>query len=488
MKSIKVVKVILFIMIMAVISSSFSESSKRALRNKKLKNVKIENKGNRRKKKNKRLKKSNSVIAMGKITEKDIEVAYNKSNMAYDPRVIYTEGNNIILMEQGDKESENTIKVGNYFLEIPKSMDIELAKEIISKMSLFVKIAINAGINEQFNLGAIAIVKDDSDYRDVSRENTNKVKEAIIESDLYKAIYSDTIVKDFIVRAIMLELGSVLDIKEEKGFFAKIKSKFRFKTVAEEIFDFAENNVILNEIELFKELKELSEDGLSSKVIYLLTSAAYHIKKGKEFFINFNNKLFEDMIHAITIPLGAKFEKMDKDDGMKINFKEHKQMKDLYKSVLKLFNASVSGIKESKSAIFVLESTAYYTLMKTLKYGSGLVALGAGLHAGYRGAQYAKDKYNKKDGAVKGFGERISEDYKDAKNKITEGAYFLNAKLRRTKALEEAPPVNKNEKEEASLVDKIEQKVNENEKEEASLVDKIQQKVNENKKEEISPV
>jgi hypothetical protein len=387
------------------------------------------NKPNRKKKKvsGKRNKKNfsrKSIVAASQITEAVIAEAIEKSVMPVEPSVIFEEGKEYIdKFDASEEKIDNSIKVGDYYLEIPEGITPEVAKHIVKdKLSLLLSMVMSAACNEQFNLGAIALVlNEDSDYNEDQVSNQNKIKEAIGNSNFYYLSESpDT--KEFIKSAIMLELKTLLYPKEKESYFS---SWFRGKSVKAQIKEFVKNNNILNKVEALKNIRK--ESGLDEEVMYLVTAMSYYIKNNKNSFLN--SPLFQDIVHAVTIPLNVKLAKID--EAGKINHLAHKEMRVIYKKMLQLYDINkISGIKESENAQFIVQSTSAYVLTKVLQ-GAGVLGVGALLAGGASAAKnlYYREEADKDKSAWDVIKEGGKKDLATVREGIASGVNYVNDKV-----------------------------------------------------------
>ena len=406
MKNIFIIKSLLFFIMVLILFSTNkllnkdNSSKKRGSKSLSKSHQKSQSKTKRMKKtkKGKRRSRPLSIKPLSQITPADIEKALEKTVMPFDPQIIYNEGLSYIESENGDTKSDDTIAVGNYHLIIPNDISKEDAKEIMGKMTHLLILSMSAGANEQFNLNALAApIEEENDYQEIFNSNNKKVLTEIQKSDFYN-LTNRTEIRDFIKRAIILELKTVLN-PSKKGFFSRFKPNY-FNTPAEALEKFSKNNHIFKDIELLKNLNIpiSKESGLTEKLVYLISATAYYIKHEKDTLLK--SKLFEDMIHAISIPLGAKIEMID-EEVLKINHIAQKEMRELYRKTLHLFDIKkVSGIEESKNTLFLIDSTAY-AFFKKAAIGLGILAGTAALgFAGHTGYNYYKDE--DKDKTIKG--------------------------------------------------------------------------------------
>jgi hypothetical protein len=337
---------------------------------------------------NKKKSKSRSIIDVSSITPKQAEEMIQKTVAPVDPAVVYEEGLAYINSFATDETaSENSIKVGNYYIDIPSSMSKNDAENLVkNKLSYLLSLTMAAACNEQLNLGALALVLNtDSDYSEAKKSNEEKIRKAIERGDFFR-ISEQKEIKEFIKAVIMLELKSLLNPVKKESYFS---SWFKEKSVRDQIKEFVKNNHILNKVGVRKTIKKAA--GLDEEIGYLVTSMAYYIKKNNTLFLE--SPLFQDIVHAMTIPLNFKLAKID--EAATINYAAHGQMREMYKKMLKFYDISnISALQESKSARFIVQSTASYVLTKVLQ-GAGVLAAGA-LLAG--GASAAKNLYYRDEG------------------------------------------------------------------------------------------
>jgi len=347
------------------------------------------------KKSKKKRKQPKSVISLFNMNEEIyaevLEKAAEKATMSFNPEVVYQEGNRFIANEEGDSVDDDAkaVQIGDYRLAIPENLDKQDADEIISKMKYLLPLAVMAGSSEQFNLGAIALLKNDTDYMAQKENNSTLVKEEIEKSQLHKLMAVEGVI-EFINRAIILELKAVLKAPSETSKESFFKRWFKGSSPVEEVKKIAKNNPVLNKIDFLGELSKSFDrtSGLDEKTIYLVAATGYYIKNQKESFLK--SKFFEDMMHAITIPLNAKI--IDKEG--QINNDVHKDLLEMYNKVLKLYNIRVKGIKKSKNAKFVIESTLYSSLLKWSAIGvAGLAAAAFATQVGHK--HYHRENKNR---------------------------------------------------------------------------------------------
>jgi hypothetical protein len=415
------------------LNSSMSTNSSERNRNKKRKAQKRQGKKRKsenntrkslRSKKTRKKTKSkypSSEVVVSTISESEIEKALDKTQMPFNAQAVYESGMKILEEVKGDEKSENTIQVGSYYLEIPEGVSAEEVQLLMDNLNHIVPLVMTGAINEQFNLNAVAaILNKESDYSEIKSSNEEKVREAIKNTDMYKLMEKPEI-KKLIQKIISLELKTMINPEfreNKKSLWGRIKSKFRKNTITENIKYFINNNSILNEVQFLQDinLKQDANLGLSPKELYLIASTAYYMENHKESI--FDSRLFDSLIHGITIPLKAKVMKMDEFELL--NQSKHKEMRTLYKKMLNLYGVKVSGIVESSSGKLILESTAYYYFMKFLKYGAaGIGVASTGVLA--RGAYHAyngDEKLSALDRAKAGINKDI-DDVKEFGSKTT---------------------------------------------------------------------
>ncbi len=318
-------------------------------------------------------------------------------SIPYDIKNIYSKGLEYIIEENGSLNNDSSIKVGDYFLEIPKSISRKDAEQIVTKMPYFVHIVISRGINEQFNINEqfgfgnmVFMPNGESKFDRIKKNNEEKINKEINKSEMYKIINKDG-VYEFIIRAIILELKSVL-YKREKSLFEKIKDIFRLNNIFKDIKLFADeinyNKLYyLNEIDLIIEEKF----DVNKKIIYLLSAAAYYVKNDKELFMR-KNKFYQGMVNAISVPFLQKLENIDPDYTMNyIDYDVQKSMRNIYQKILKIFDIAVDGlleyridsfweVKKKNNLIKILSDIGASIFAITLGFGIGsIVGLQGGL-------------------------------------------------------------------------------------------------------------
>jgi hypothetical protein len=420
----KMKSLLFFIMIMVFFTTNVVFADVRASggKNTNKRQTKKKNKTNKNKRSrsNKKKSKSRSIIDVSSITPQQVEQMIEKTVVSVDPAVVYEEGLEYINSFAADETpSENSIKVGNYYIDIPSSMSKEDAENLVkNKLSHLLSLTMTAACNEQFNLGALALVLNtDSDYSETKKSNEEKIRKAIERSDFFD-ISEQKEIKEFIKAVIMLELKSLLNPVKKESYFS---SWFKGKSVGDQIKEFVKNNHILNKVEVLKTIKKAA--GLDEEVGYLVTSMAYYIKKNNTLFLE--SPLFQDIVHAMTIPLNFKLAKID--EAASINYAAHGQMREIYKKMLKFYDISnISGLEESQSAQFIVQSTAAYVFTKVLQ-GAGVLAVGALLAGGASAAKnlYYRDEKDKDKSAWDIVKEGGKKDLESVRGGIKSGASYL---------------------------------------------------------------
>jgi hypothetical protein len=413
-----------FIMIMTYVTTNVVFADVRASggKNTNKRQTKKKNKTNKNKRSrsNKKKSKSRSIIDVSSITPQQAEEMIQKTVAPVDPEVAYEEGleyiNSFVVDARG---AEDLIKVGNYYLGIPNIMSKEYAENLVkNKLSHLLSLTMTAACNEQFNLGALALVLNtDNDYSETKKNNEEKIRKAIQRSDFFD-ISEQKEIKDFMKAVIMLELKSLLNPVKKESYFS---SWFKGKSVGDQIKEFVKNNHILNKVEVLKTIKKAA--GLDAEVTYLVTSIAYYIKNNKTLFLE--SPLFQDIVHAMTIPLNFKLAKID--EAPSINYAAHGQMREIYKKMLKFYDISkISSLEESQSAQFIVQSTAAYVFKKVLQ-GAGVLAAGALLAGGASAAKnlYYRDEKDKNKSAWDVVKEGGKKDLESVRGGIKFGASYL---------------------------------------------------------------